>query len=529
MGSLNVIIKDRIYIPHKYIDEDELNQQYMKQIYNQSKCDKCPYVSDRHCDTCDECPAYLGLFKLYKDKTINGKKYVGISNGNKSKWRTLLKDKDKKLTVEDKRSKPKFRYPIKFIQDTYEYQGPAIKAMVKFNNGILLSPPRSGKTVMGVKAIVKKRYRTLIMASQYDWLEQFYTTIMGDPAQKEKPFTNIPELEEETGKKICVLAKDGESLLKYKDADIVLCTYQRFLNKKGKKELKKIKKEFGTLFVDEVDGSAATAYSKTVNEFYARSRLGCTGTYDRKDGFHFLLEHIFGPILYKVKIKSLKPEVKFIETGYYNKHNYKILPYAYRALADNTKRNELLVDWIMKDLADGHSIVIPTTTVKHCNVLVKMINKKYGKEIACAFTAATAKKKERRTEIKTMAKKGKYRVIVGIRKMVQRGINVPIWSMLYSQMPISNAPNYKQETSRILTPMPGKLQPVIRHFVDQFGFSRGCLRTCVYQTYTKNGFIISRDNWAIANKYLSNTDFQPNTMTPKGVIQKTKKLKGNLI
>jgi hypothetical protein len=40
---------------------------------------------------------------------------------------------------------------------------------------------------------------------------------------------------------------------------------------------------------------------------------------------------------------------------------------------------------------------------------------------------------------------------------------------------MSNEPNWKQESSRILTPMDGKRQPIIRMFVDpNIGLSLGC-------------------------------------------------------
>lgn len=535
MSDHKVIIKDRIYIPAKIVDEYVLNDKYMKNIYNESKCSKCEFLPDRHSDVCDDCPANLGIFKLYKDKKIGGVKHVGLPVGAINKWKKVLDVSSKLVKLVDKRVTTKFKYKIKFIRKLYDYQNKPVKIMSDATNGILISPPRSGKTPMCVATIVNKGQKALIMASQYDWLEQFYSTIMGNEKENELPFTNVPELEEKYGKRICVLAKDGESLTAYKDADIILCTYQRFLSKKGKKELDKIKKMFATIVVDEVDGSAAEAYSKVVNSLYAKSRLGCTGTYDRKDGMSFLLKHIFGKILYKVKIKSLKPSVMFIETGIATKNNYKILPYAYRFLATHEKRNQLIVDWIIHDLKANklNSIVIPATTVAQCNLLVNMVNKAYGKEIACAFTAATAKSKERRTEIKRFAKSGKYRVIIGIRKMVQRGINVPMWNILYEIMPISNISNHTQEVSRILTPMVGKPEPIIRQFVEDFGFTRGCLRTAVYQVYNKLGFKIDKDQWAIANKYLAQKEIaKVNFTTPKGVVtaKEKKKLKrGQLI
>jgi len=102
---------------------------------------------------------------------------------------------------------------------------------------------------------------------------------------------------------------------------------------------------------------------------------------------------------------------------------------------------------------------------------VEEINKKAGKEIAVGFFGGLSKPKK--DQIIADAQSGKIKVIVGIRRMVQVGVNIPLWSALYEINPISNPPKMKQETARILTDIPGKLSPVIRHFLDDVGFSRG--------------------------------------------------------
>lgn len=219
---------------------------------------------------------------------------------------------------------------------------------------------------------------------------------------------------------------------------------------------------------------------------------------------HFLLDHIIGPVTAQAKIDSLLPVVEFIETGVSTTHDYKVLAYAYRFLAENKSRNELLLDWIFHDLKEGRSIVVPTMTVKHVKFLVDAINKRAGKKIAVGFTASLMKSKEHRKKVILDARKYKYKVTVGIRKMIQRGINVPRWDTIYEVMPISNPPNLKQELMRICTPYEGKNQPIIRFFLDDFGFSKGCLRSCLYKDpgLVSMKFKISKSNWEYANKYV---------------------------
>jgi hypothetical protein len=54
---------------------------------------------------------------------------------------------------------------------------------------------------------------------------------------------------------------------------------------------------------------------------------------------------------------------------------------------------------------------------------------------------------------------------------------------LYEVMPISNPPKFTQETARIRTIVEGKQQPLIKHFIEDFGISRGCFRTCLFKGY----------------------------------------------
>ena len=106
-----------------------------------------------------------------------------------------------------------------------------------------------------------------------------------------------------------------------------------------------------------------------------------------------------------------------------------------------------------------------------------MIDNIAGREVTFAFTGKIPKTK-RQWARDQMNKNSKIKVVVAMRSMLT-GLNIPRWSAIYTQAPISNEPNYTQEVFRVCTPMEGKRTPVIRYFFDEnISISHGCLRTC---------------------------------------------------
>jgi superfamily II DNA or RNA helicase len=209
-----------------------------------------------------------------------------------------------------------------------------------------------------------------------------------------------------------------------------------------------------------------------MNNMKMRYRFGCTGTEERKDGKHIITFLVIGGVKSKIKRAQMTAKMLAIDTGLKSKGKFQGkagFVHLGKALAKNEKRNALILEWVLKDLEAGHSIVIPLHFKDHIEEMVRRINAAVGYEVAAAFVGggtSPKKNKERRDWIKAQASARKIRVVVGIRKLLQRGINIKPWSCLYYVMPMNNEPNWKQESSRILTPDPDKRQPIIRFFVD---------------------------------------------------------------
>ena len=488
-----IVLREKCWVPADYLDIAHVEAGFTHQLFEEARCTQCEYRSERPCDVCESCPGYGGTYVLYAEKCVGQTEYIGLPLGARKEIRKLIRLKD--YPKVDKRSVARMKTKgIEFTGTLLDYQRTAVDELKRIGYGLLEAPPRSGKTVMGIALAIELGYKTLILANQYDFLEQFYETLCGSSSQI--PLTNIPDIEKFNGKRIAGIASRFEDYFKY---DIVLSTYQTFISEAGQHRYDKIKSLFGTVIVDEIHRGNATHFSRVINNLYAKHRFGLTATPERKDKKDFIIENIVGPVVHTCKVQRLVPTVQFVRTKF--KREYKTWVYALRGLEQDKERNALILKHIAHDLAAGHSIVIPVTFTSHAKFLVDAINKQAGKRIATTFTGQMTKAARRQVVLD--ARKGKVRVVVGMRQLVQLGINVPKWSCIYEIMPISNPPNFLQESSRILTPYDDKPTPLIKFFIDNMGISKGCLRTCIFKTCTPNGFKISPKQWARAAPYLS--------------------------
>lgn len=498
-----IFIKDRVYVPVDNIPNlDKVDKLFVKEIFNDEKCSVCEYQPERPNDTCETCPGYMGSFKLYNERTMKSVDYIGFPRGNLPLIKKVVPD-IAELKKKDLRTATPFKHKIKFVGTLRPHQVEALEALTSKGSGFLIAPPRSGKTVVGTALAVSLGMKTLILASQNDFLDQFYETIMGSP--KLDAMTNIPDLEGKKNKKICGICN---SVADFKKFDIALATYQTFATELGMERFKEVKDLFGVIIIDEAHRSNAKVFARVVNGFSAKYKFGLTATHARKDKMEIISSFVLGPIRHTTKIETLRPRVEFIETGTNTSYDYKNWVYAMRFLEKFPGRNEMIVKHVIADLKKGHNIVIPVMYRSHVTTLVNMINSAWGKKIAEEFVGGGTKLnkiKRRETILRARGDVGKMpktRVVVGIRSIIQEGINIPSWSCLYNVMPIANPPKYHQETSRILTPLEGKQQPLIKHFIDLMPQSRGCARVCVYQTYIKEKFLIEKEQWAKINPYL---------------------------
>jgi superfamily II DNA or RNA helicase len=232
---------------------------------------------------------------------------------------------------------------------------------------------------------------------------------------------------------------------------------------------------FPLILVDEVHCAAADKYVGIVGKLNPEYLIGFSGTPARKDNRYLLVDNVVGPVFHEMKTKRERPTIKLTKTSYEKTYKGNVVwARIVSAMENDKKRLKLIADQALRDVADGHMILIPFAQVKPTKELIRIINEKAGKRIAYEFSGGL--KKTERDDYIQKAREYKIKILVGTAKVLSVGINIPRASMLYETILSSNVPAATQRMARVLTPMENKPAPVIRYFLDDFTIRRNCLR-----------------------------------------------------
>jgi superfamily II DNA or RNA helicase len=216
-----------------------------------------------------------------------------------------------------------------------------------------------------------------------------------------------------------------------------------------------IKKQFGTVILDEMHHVSSPTFTRIIDEMPARYKIGLTGTLQRKDGRHVVFRDYFGHNVLKPpkenymipEIHVIKSEIRFLDGSY--------TPWAERInhLTQNSEYINSVSLIASKYAAQGHNVLVVSDRVaflKSCSRLV-------GDN--ATFITGEMDFTERE---KTMNQIGKsHNVLFGTQSIFSEGISLNQLSCLVLATPINNEPLLTQLIGRVIREQEGKRQPVI--------------------------------------------------------------------
>ncbi|MEJ2690915.1 MAG: DEAD/DEAH box helicase family protein [Deltaproteobacteria bacterium] len=331
--------------------------------------------------------------------------------------------------------------PLSFHGELRPYQQQAVEDLCQHEFGVLEAGTGSGKTVIALAVIARRRQPTIIFVHTKELLYQWQ--------QRIKQFLGV-----EAG-----LIGDGSFNVKPISVAIV---------NSAKRKLDILAPRYGHLLVDECHRVPASLFTEVVTAFASRYTLGLSATAFRSDGLTDLIYYYLGVYRHRVEPTKLYSSGAVLQPLFIQRHTS--FHYGYRgnyqrlikALVNDKSRNNLIVEDIADELKSGSgTILVVSDRVSHCQLLFDMLQTR-GID---AILLTGRLPQEERNRVVEVIRRGAADVVVSTLQLIGEGFDCPSLSTLFLTTPIKFSGRILQVVGRILRPAAGK-KPKVFDYVD---------------------------------------------------------------
>lgn len=335
-----------------------------------------------------------------------------------------------------------------FRGELFDYQRRAVEAVRA--SGILVAPPAAGKTTMALAVIAAVRQPALWVTHTQDLARQ--------AVERAVQFLGLDP--DEVGFCGDGVWRVGEKLT----VALVQTLASRW------DDTKALARRVGMVVVDECHHTPATTFLHVVGAFPAWRRLGLTATPNRADGLWPFAEAVIGPVLHRVAPEELeaagrlaRPRLRWVLTEFrydFDGDWHALID----ALTADPERNRLIVELAAREARAGHTCLVLSERVGHCELLATVLRRFLPPEQVAVLTGSTPRR-EREAAI-AGARAGAVRVLLATR-LADEGLDLPSLERLFVVTPRRAATKVLQQAGRVMRPAPGKGEPVIYDFRDR--------------------------------------------------------------
>jgi superfamily II DNA or RNA helicase len=331
---------------------------------------------------------------------------------------------------------------FEFSASLRPYQQEAVEAVVGRQFGVLESGTGSGKTVMALAIIARRRQPTLIIVHNKELLYQWQERV--------KQFLGFAP----------GLIGDGHFDIAPISVAIVNTARNRLAELTG---------HFGQLCVDECHRVPASLFTDVVTGFDCMYMLGLSATAFRRDGMSQLINIFLGDLVHRVDNEELaavgavlKPALIQKTTAFtFRFHdNYQDLM---KALTTDEHRNQQIVDDIIAQSGRSEGgILVVSDRVAHCELLAEMLAER---DVHAKVLTGRTSSEERSATVEEVHN-GALQILVSTLQLIGEGFDCPGLATLFLTTPIKFTGRLQQVVGRILRPSPGK-KAMVFDYVDE--------------------------------------------------------------
>jgi superfamily II DNA or RNA helicase len=322
---------------------------------------------------------------------------------------------------------------------TFTGQRDALRAMQICEQGLVILPPGSGKTQIGLAFCAEVGTPSLVIVHTEDLLQQWL-----EYAEEAVPDATIG-----------VIRQNDETI-----GDFTIATVQTLSRRIA--ESKRWGKMFGCVILDEAHHAPASTFETVLNNSWAKYRFGLTATEMRADGTHPYMKLVIGPVIYKKKFHSPVP-IRVVEVRsdfgrrYRGSRDWGNLV---RALIADPDRNKLIAQKVDKEIRKGNSVVVLSRRI------AQLENVQSFMEEPAELMAASKKTKPERKQILHDFKSGALKCVLATQ-LADEGLDVPILSRVFLIHPGKAEGRIIQQVGRAIRESPGKTNALIFDIHDK--------------------------------------------------------------
>ena len=336
-------------------------------------------------------------------------------------------------------------------------QQPAADALLAHRNGVLSATTAFGKTVVAAWLIAQRGVNTLVLVHTQALLNQWQAAL----SQFLQIDEELPPQPKRRGRqrKRCLIGQIGGG--KNTAAGFVDIAMLQSLVRGGEVDLRV--REYGLVIVDECHHVSAAGFEQVLRAVPARYVYGLTATPARADGHGPIIMMQCGPVRYEVSAKEQAERQGFARvvvprfTRFALSLTTEKATYGKmcEALAQNTLRNDLIVQDARDLLAQGRTPLLLTERLEHAKILAATL-RTFSPQVFLLSGRGTVKEKRAQLDELAAVPAGEPLAVVAIGKYAGEGFDLPRLDALLLTMPVVWKGTLTQYTGRLHRAAPGK-------------------------------------------------------------------------
>lgn len=363
-----------------------------------------------------------------------------IPRGFIGKLLRFCKEQNLEFDFQDNR-KLKEEIPYSFNATLRNHQKKVIETISKKDFGVIVAPPGSGKTIMGLKIIADKKQSSLIVVHRKQLLEQWQERVQA--------FLAIPKHE------IGIIGQGKVKIGK----QITIATIQSL-----PKQIEQLQNQFGTILVDECHHIPAETFRNTIEKLNTFYLYGLTATPFRKYNDDKLIFAFIGDVISEVtsnEIENFKHAQIIVRNTNLDfpfnskTDNFETLS---KILVHDSERNKLILNDIKNELSKGKRIAIITERKEHIDTLYLFLKQSY-EVVTLSGDDSDANRKSKWQTLQ----QGNFQVLITTGQYFGEGSDLSNISSLFLVYPFSFKGKLIQYIGRVQR---SEINPIIHDYRD---------------------------------------------------------------